>query len=183
MKEAWNFENCVSALTGEIELLRKISAAQDRVRQAVMKREWADFDEKVAEVHRMGEEFALLDNDRARLLSVLANRDTKGDASGKNRASDKNHSPTLEEKPFYALIMQLPMEQGRELSRLYRELKMETLKLRAMNESFMAYLNEAKTMAAAYLEAVCPARGGKLYTRRGRRVSQDLRSMVFNNHF
>jgi hypothetical protein len=55
--------------------------------------------------------------------------------------------------------------------------------MRALNETFMAYLGEAKTIAAAYLEAVCPARGGKLYTRKGRRVSQDLRSMVFNNRF
>ena len=60
---------------------------------------------------------------------------------------------------------------------------METLKMRALNETFMAYLSEAKTMAAAFLEAVYPARGGKLYTRKGRRVSQDLRSMVFNNRF
>ena len=137
MKEAWNFKNCVSVLTAEIELLKKISAAQDRVRQAVMKREWADFDEKVAEVNRMGQEFALLDNDRGRLFSALA----IGAASS-------------EEKPFYALIMNLPMEESRELSRLHRELKMETLKLKALNESFLAYLNEAKTIAAAYLEAV-----------------------------
>ena len=166
MKETWNFENCVSVLTGEIEILKRISAAQDRVRQAVMNREWLDFDEKVAEVNRMGQKFALLDNDRVRIFLTLAD------------GSDKS-----EEKPFYALIMHLPIEESRHISRLYRELKMETLKLSALNENFLAYLNEAKAMAAAYLEAVCPARGGKLYTRRGSRVSQDLRSMVFNNHF
>ena len=159
MKEAWNFDRCVSVLTGEIELLKKISAAQDKVRQAIMNREWADFDEKTAEVTRMGGEFALLEDERIRLFSGL------GDA------------------PFDALIMGLPTEQSRELSRLYRELKMETLKMQALNETLLTYLNEAKTLAAAYLEAACPARGGKLYTRKGRRVSQDLRSMVLNNHF
>jgi len=157
MNEAWSFKNCVSVLTGEIELLKKISAAQDVVRQVVMNREWADFDEKVAEVNRMGEEFSLLEDERARFFPA--------------------------EKPFYTQIMHLPMEEARELSRLYREFKMETLKMRAMNETFLAYLNEAKNIAAAYLEAICPARGGKLYTSRGRRVSQDLRSLVFNNHF
>ena len=160
MNEAWNFSRCVSVLTGEIELLQKISTAQNNVQKVVMNREWADFDEKTLEVNRMGEEFTHLEDERASLFSALGG-----------------------EKPFNALIMSLPMEEGRELSRLYRELKMETMKMRASNESFLTYLNEAKTMAAAYLEVVCPARGGKLYTRRGHRVSQDLRSMVINNHF
>ena len=166
MKEAWNFDRCVSVLTGEIELLNKISAAQERVRQAVMSREWADFDEKTLEVNRMGEEFSRLEDERALLFSALA---------------AETRIPL--EKPFYALIIGLPADKRRELARLYRELKMETLKMRALNETFLAYLTEAKTMAAAYLEAVCPARGGKLYTRGGHRVSQDLRRIVFNNHF
>jgi len=168
MKENWNFERCVSVLAGELELLKKISSAQDNVRQVVMNREWADFDEKIIEIGRFGEEFANLEEERALIFSALKEEFSPIDTG---------------ERPFYALISKLPMEKGRELSRLYRELKMETLKMRALNETFMAYLTEAKTIAAAYLEAVCPARGGKLYTRKGARVSQDLRSMVFNNRF
>jgi hypothetical protein len=169
MKESWNFDRCVAVLTGEIELLGKISAAQDLVRQTVMKREWTDFDEKTQELNRLGAEFAKLEEERSLLFSALTN--------GSGGSWD------IEEKPFYAAIMTLPTEERRELSRLYRELKMETLKMRALNETFLGYLYEAKTMAAAYLEAVCPARGGKLYTRKGRRASQDLKSIVFNNRF
>ena len=169
MTETWNFEQCVSVLTGEIELLKKISSAQSIVRQAVINKEWADFDEKTAEVNRLGEEFAMLEDQRIEIFSAL------------NRLC--GNSEGGEERPFYYLIMQLPAEENRELSRHYRELKMETLKMRSLNESLLAYINEAKTMAAAYLEAVCPARGGKLYTRKGQRVSQDLKSMVLNNHF
>jgi hypothetical protein len=115
-------------------------------------------------VGRLGEKFAILETERARLISTL----TKGG---------------VEEVPFYDLITGLPAEERRELSRQYRELKLETLKIRALNETLLVYLNEAKNLAAAYLEAVCPARGGKLYTRKGRRVSQDLRSIVINNRF
>jgi len=161
MKESWNFKRCVSVLAGEIELLGKISAAQKMVRQAVMNREWADFDEKLNEVNRIGAEFAFLEDERTLLFSALEG----------------------EGKPFYALISSLPMNESRELARLYRELKMETLKVQALSETFMTYLNEARTLAAAYLEAVCPARGGKLYTRKGSKVSQDLRSIVINNRF
>ena len=162
MKETWDFDCCKSIMSGEIELLKKISAAQNSVRQAVLNREWTDFDERVQEVSGLGEEFALLESERAVLFSALP------DASAGN---------------FYAFIMELPTEQRRELSHIYRELKMEAQKMRALNETFLAYVNEAKMLAASYLEAVCPARGGKLYTRKGRRVSQDLRSIMFNNHF
>ena len=168
MKETWNFDKCVSVLTGELGFIKKIADAQERVRQAVMNRDWIDFDDKVAEVNRFGEEFSRLEGERVSIFMTLKDDFNPADEG---------------EKPFYALIAALPMEEGRELSRLYRELKMETLKMRALNETFMAYLNEAKTIAAAYLEAVCPARGGKLYTQKGRKVSQDLRSMVFNNRF
>jgi len=157
MKEGWNYTRCLSVLSGEIEILKKISAVQGQVRQAVMSREWADFDEKNRELSRLGEEFERFEGERLLLFP--------------------------EETPFYAAISELPGEERMELSRIYRELKMEAHKMRAVNETFLVYLNEAKSLAAAYLEAVCPARGGKLYTRKGRKVSQDLRSIVINNRY
>ena len=168
MKETWDFPRCVSVLSAEIELLKKISAAQSKVRQVVMNREWADFDEKTAELNRLGEEFEVLEDDRERLFSTL-----------------RGNSPVAgkEEKPFTVMINGLPMDECRELSRLYRELKMECLRIQAINKTFLVYLTEAKTMAAAYLEAICPERGGKLYTRKGHIAAHDMRSIVFNNSF
>jgi hypothetical protein len=157
MKEGWNYNRCVSVLNEEIEILREISAAQKKVRQTVINREWADFDTHDKELNRLGVEFERLEDERVLLFPA--------------------------ETPFYAAILELPIEERVELSRLYRELKMETLKMRALNETFLVYLNEAKNLAAAYLETVCPARGGKLYTRKGRKVSQDLRSIVINNRY
>jgi hypothetical protein len=192
MKEVWNFDRCVSVLTEEIGLLKKISAIQNKIRQAVMSREWDDFDEKTREVNCLSEEFACLEDERARLFSALNNVSAKRDVSSIKDASNNDASKKgnvsagswiIEERPFYAAIMALPVEERRHLSNLYRELKVETLKMRALNETFLAYLDEAKTLTAAYIEAVCPARGGKLYTRKGRRVSQDLKSIVFNNSF
>ena len=173
MIKAWSFDSCVSVFNREIELLKSIFAAQEEVRQCVLSREWVDFDEKTEEVRRLGEEFALLEEERAQLFSLLLGKE---DNSGKG-----DHSS--ESQPFYALISGLSLDEQRELSRLYRELKMETLKMRALNDNFLAYLNEAKAMAAAYIEAVYPARGGKLYTRKGRKVSQDLKSIVINSQF
>ena len=159
----WNFNSCVQVLNGEIELLKKISIGQTKVQQAVVNRDWADFDTKTGEVNRIGAEFSLLEDERIELFSAL-------DPAGSS-----------ETKPFYALVSKLSLDESRELSRLYRELKTETSKIRAFNETFLTWVTEAKNMASSYLEAVCPARGGKLYTNKGRKVSQDLRSMVINN--
>jgi len=156
MKESLDYARCVAVLNGEIEILKKISAVQGEVRKSVMSREWADYDEKNRELNLLGEEFERLEGERLLFFP---------------------------ETPFYTAISELPDEQRMELSRLYRELRMETMKMRALNETFMVYLNEAKNLAAAYLETVCPARGGKLYTRKGRKVTQDLRSIVINNRY
>jgi hypothetical protein len=156
----------------EIALLAKAAAVQDSVRKAVLAREWTDFDWKMAEISQIGGEFSLLEEERAGLFSALAPR-----AGGESLSGEKTESP-----PFYELACGLPQVQRRELSLLYRTLKMETLKMRVFNESFLGYLLESKTMAAAYLEAVFPARGGKLYTRKGSQVKGDLKSMVLNRH-
>ena len=179
MKEAWNYNQCMSVLTGEIELLKKISAAQDKVRKAVMHREWEDFDEKNLELNHLAGEFSRLEDERVRHFSLLINRESSSQGSMDN----ENEENEMAENTFYTAIMGLPSGERVELSRLYRELKMETLKMRALNETFLVYLNEARSLTASYLETVCPARGGKLYTNKGHKVSQDLRSIVFNSRF
>ncbi|AEF80885.1 hypothetical protein [Leadbettera azotonutricia] len=166
MKKQWDYGRCVSVLGQEIALFKKISAVQDSVRQAVLAREWADFDWKMAEINQLGMEFSSLEQERAGLFACLIGEKAQNQ----------------EETAFYALVARLPEDERRELSGLYRTLKMEAIKTRAMNEAFLNYLGEAKTMAAAYLEAVYPARGGKLYTSKGAEASKDLKSMVFNRH-
>jgi len=178
MNGNWDYIHCISVLKSEITLIKGISAIQDKVRQAVINREWTEFDEKMQEINNLSKEFTLLEDERLELFSSLAISST---GYTKNEVSEELWD--AEEKPFYTLIMDLPSEARHELSYLYRELKMEVFKMRALNETFLAYLDEAKTLASAYIEAVCPARGGKLYTKRGRKVSQDLRSIVFNNRF
>ena len=155
MDEGKVFDRCVSVLSGEVEILKNIEAAQKLVRQAVVNREWIDFDAKVQEISTLGEALASLEEER---LTIMP----EGEA-------------------FSAYIAQFSLQESAELSRLYREMKTQMFKVKMVNESFAAYLSEARTLTAAYLEAVCPARGGKLYTRKGSKVSQDLKSMVINN--
>ena len=166
----WDFNNCVSILKQEISLLQKISVVQDSVHQAVMAREWTDFDWKIAEINQLGEEFALLDNDRAAIFSAL-----------KENFLSPGQSGNETDFSFHSLAAKLPQDEGRELSGLFRELKMATLKLKAQSETFTGYLNEIKTITAAWLDAIFPVQGGKLYTRKGRQAAGELQSMLLNH--
>ena len=161
---AWDYNRCISVLTEQITLLKRMVEIQESIRKAVMDRIWSDFDVKMNQINQMGEEFALLEAERAEIFASLRS------------IYSKNTSDS--ESSFYNLASKLPPAENRELSRLYRELKMETLKMKALNESFMNYLKEIKTVAAAWLDAVFPAQGGKLYTQKGRQAARDVRSMI-----
>ena len=171
MEKNWDYRRCVEILEAELVKLQKIEAVQASVRHTVLNREWADFDWKIAEINQLGMEFAELDAERAALFEDL-----------RRRAPVAGAGPSGSPQPFYTLSARLPADQRRVLSSLYRAIKMETLKIKTLNDSFLNYLLEAKNTAAAYLDAVFPARGGKLYTRKGAQSGRDLKSMVINSH-
>jgi hypothetical protein len=176
MEKNWDYRRCVEILEAELAKLQKIEAVQASVRRAVLNHEWADFDWKIAEINQLGREFAELDAERTALFADLQRREALPGA-GLSAAGPSARTP-----PFYTLSARLPADQRRELSSLYRAIKMETLKSKTLNDSFLNYLLEAKNTAAAYLDAVFPARGGKLYTRKGAQSGRDLKSMVINSH-
>ncbi|MCL2834598.1 MAG: hypothetical protein FWD78_15620 [Treponema sp.] len=165
----WDFERCVSVFKQEIGLLQKLSLVQDSVHKAVMEREWTDFEWKIAEINQLGAEFAVMDGERAGIFAAL-----------KEKFFTQEWLANDSEPSFYSLAAKLPPDECRELTGLFRELKMSTLKLKTQNDIFTNYLKEIKTITAAWLEAIIPARGGKLYTGKGRQASAELHSMVLN---
>ena len=160
---AWDYNRCVELFNEEIVLIKKIFFVEESVQKAVMARDWADFDWKIAEINLLGEEFNVLEEQRVELFQDL----------------EKKLGLYGMEPSFYTLAAKLSGDESRELTRLYRELKMETLRVKIMNETFSEYINEVKTMASAWIEAFFPEQG-KLYNHKGRKASRDLRSMIFN---
>ena len=159
----WDYNRCVSVLSEEIALIKEIILAQNLVRKAITAREWADFDSKIAQVEQLGERFRLLETERIKIFAAM----------------QKKIAPLDPEPTFYSLAAKLPAKECRKLSSLYRELKMETFRIKALNECFFNYIKEVQTVAVAWLEAVAP--GQKLYTRNGRKVSEEPRSMILNH--
>jgi hypothetical protein len=161
------YDKCLLILGRETEVLKKISALQELVWKAVAAREWADFESFNGAINALGGEFEVLEGEREKLLSELDTKQGRGD----------------EKSRFYTLVSRFSPELRNELTQIYRNLKLEALKVRMSNDTLLNYLAEVRTVTAGFLEAAFPDRAGRLYTPQGTQIPADMRSVVLNRHF
>jgi hypothetical protein len=152
-----------TVLMCEIELLAKIPPLQNLIRDAIVNREWADYEALMESVGKIGERFGALEAKRETLAARL---------SGGNG-----------QEHFYAWTARLPERERNTLTTLYRNLKMETLQIKLSNDTLMEYLKEARSAVSGILESAYPERRGTLYTRDGTSADPDMKSVVLNRHF
>jgi hypothetical protein len=155
------YKLCSRILGREIEVLRDVAEAQRLVRDAVVRREWAGFETLLAAVGRTAAELEGLEGERKALFGKLSG------------FSD-------DETGFYQLIASLLPEEQRELRAIYRELKMAVLRIKINNENLLAYIAGIKTVVSAFIESAFPDRKGRVYSRSGAVMPQDMRCMVLN---
>jgi len=157
------FEQCREILLKESELVQRVADLQKGIHEAVISRNWTDFEDHFAVLGKVKAEIAALESERERLFTGI---------SGKT-----------DDLSFYAFAAQLPAEQRAELTEIYRSLKLETLRVQVSGEALMSYINEVRVVIEGFFEIAFPDRGGKIYTPHGVSVSHDMRSMVLNRSF
>ena len=157
------FEQCREILLKESELVQHIASLQNGIHEAVMGRNWTDFEEHFAVLGRVKAEIAALESEREQLFAEITGK--TGDFS------------------FYAFAAQLPAPQRAELTEIYRSLKLETLRVQVSGEALLSYITEVRVVLAGFFEIAFPDRGGKIYTPYGISASHDMRSMVLNRSF
>jgi len=159
-----DFEKCRDILLRETALVRSTLGLQELIREAVTNRNWTDFESHFDALGEIKGEFAMLESEREGLFTGW--HADYGTLSG-----------------FYTCISQLPADQRNELSEIYRNLKLETMRVQFSGETIMAYIAGARATMAGFFEVAFPDRGGKIYTPHGKPVSHDMRSMVLNQRF
>jgi hypothetical protein len=159
-----HYDECALILKQELEMLEQIQVLQGQVKNAVRNRQWTDFEGHIGSLAAIGDKFEALDHERVQIFTDFSRK------MGFN----------YEGLGFYAFAARLPETERRELSDLYRRVKMETLGVQFNNESLTNYLDETQAVVSGFLEAVFPDRKGKIYSRKGTQVSPDMRSMVLN---
>jgi hypothetical protein len=154
---------CADVLRQETALLERLAAAQEVVRNAVFAREWADLETMLSRLAAYGSDFELLEAERARIFAEFAGPGSERESVG-----------------FYALASRLAEAERRELTELYRRLKLDALKVRLANDALTTYLADARATLSGFMEAAFPDRKGRIYSRRGRTVHPEMRSIVLD---
>ncbi|MDR2953187.1 MAG: hypothetical protein LBU82_08095 [Treponema sp.] len=166
------YEKCKEILLEEYGLVQTAATVQEKIRAAVMSREWADFESLSSDMNAVEGKLAGVENKRETLFAEF-------EASlGRYPLNTKDAKGR-----FYAMVSLLPENQRNDLTEVYRGLKLETLKLRMANDAFAAYLGGINATLAEFFSLAFPDCGGKIYTPKGKRLSHDMRSMVLNQRF
>jgi hypothetical protein len=165
-KKYAEYEGCIIVLLQEIEILKKITSVQNMVWNAVTNREWTDFEAHIGAIGAMSAEFDTLDRKREALFSRFPACGVKGE----------------EKARFYAFAATFPEDLRDKLADTYRNLKMETLKVRMFNDTILGYLNSIRTTVTGIIDIAFPEYRGRLYSRGGKEVPADMRSVMLNRH-
>jgi len=158
------FEKCRDILLRETELVQRIAGLQELIREGVLNRDWTDFEAHFNALEEIQGEFASLEGER-----MLYFNDSSID--------------TDVSKGFYTKIAGFPAEQRNELSEIFRNLKLEALRVQISGETIMGFIAGARATLSGFFEIAFPDRGGKIYTSYGKPISHDMRSMVLNRIF
>ncbi|MDR2374851.1 MAG: hypothetical protein LBD96_00260 [Treponema sp.] len=158
------YKLCSRVLEREAGILAAVEESQKQVRNAVVKREWTGFEALLAMIDRAAAELEGLEEERKALFSRLP-----GFSAGHDH-----------ETGFYRFIASLPFDEQKKLTAQYRELKMAALRIRINNENLLTYIAGIKVTMSAFIESAFPDRKGRLYSRSGTVIRQDMRCMVLN---
>ena len=193
-------EKSLELMRIQTELMDQIAGVQDSIKNAVMNRQWDDFEILVESMQDYSARFEELDAERAKLFAQMTAvplvSDTRAaavplvsdmPAAAVPLVSDMPAAAASTARPpearLYAFASRLPETERRQFADLYRGLRLRAMKLRVASDSLLLYLDEAKTTVDGFVNAAFPERKSKLYSRRGMQIATDMRCMVLNRVF
>jgi len=154
----------IDILKREIAAISNHYACQKRMYEYVLVRDWVSLEREMAEAHSHSNLFLRLDEGRSSLLAAIA--------------------PDIDEsRDFYRITASFPDAERVEANALYRDLKRLLLLSKTENEVFNTYVTNARPYLHQMLDAVVPAKKGKIYSRKGALIPGAVDSLVVNRSF
>jgi hypothetical protein len=167
------YEKCRDILLRECEFIQKAAVIQEKIRLAIINKDWMVFEDHLSSMNSIESKLAALETEREQLFSVI-----------EVTIHQKSFCDNLDAKGrFYKLVSILPETQRNDLTSIYRSLKLEAIKLRMSNDTLMTYLSGIQSTLKEFFDLAFPDRGGKMYTNNGTQLSHDMRSIVLNTQF
>jgi hypothetical protein len=167
------YEKCRDILIRECELIQNAAVIQEKIRLAVFEKDWTVFQDHLSVMNEIELKMEELEGEREQLFSVF-----------EAMVHQNSFSENLDARGrFYKLVTLLPENQRNDLTSIYRNLKLESIKLRLANDTLLTYLNGIKSTLKDFFDLAFPDRAGKMYTKKGTHFSHDMRSLVLNSQF
>lgn len=157
-------EHLEELIMKEITVVTNLIACQKRMYQAVVQRDWIQFQKELMLSGKMTETFTDLEQMRTALLSET------------NSGAGLNND-------FYRSTACLPEQRRIRANELYRELKKLLLLSQSENRVLQAYVSNARTVVSGIVDTLVPVRKNKIYTNKGSLVSTNVESLVLNRSF
>ena len=137
-------------LKKQLEAFRNFYTAEEKVKQYIISKNWADLDVEIAYLQKQAEEINIIEQDRINIYSAM-----------KHYCNDNSVSN------FYTFISKFCPEKSIYLNSLYRDLKVNVIKVKALTMRIDTYLSTITTTVTKVLEEAFPMRKGTIYDNKG----------------
>jgi len=152
-------------LEKETTLLETLSENERQIQLLVMSRNWSDLEPILKEMSGRAEEIAATDSVRHKHYQAL-----------------KEALGCEADAGFYDVLEGVSLALRRELSELYRRLKIAVSQVRSVTGGIDAYVASTVATMREVLGELYPDQKGRIYSRSGRATRADERAMVLDRH-
>jgi flagellar biosynthesis/type III secretory pathway chaperone len=146
-------EKFKSALMKQLSLLEMLEKEELNLQSSVIEKDWPGTESCIKHLETLSERVMRAERRRHELFNAL-----------------KAALKAEDDEGFYDVIARFPEEERRELSELYRKLKVAVLKVQSLNGGIDTYIRSAAYTLGKVLDEYIPSRRNKTYSRSGRRA-------------
>ncbi len=146
-------EKFKTALKKQLSLLEMLEKEELNLQSSVIEKDWPGTESSIQHLENLSERMMRAERRRHELFHALKSSFTADDDEG-----------------FYDVIARFPEDERRELSELYRKLKVTVLKVQSLNGGIDSYVRSAAYTLGKILDEYIPSRRNNTYSRNGRKA-------------
>jgi hypothetical protein len=152
-------------LEKQIEVLEELANLESQLQRAVADRDWPEAERIIESLRRRAIGFSTLEENRHREYQALL--------------ASVGASASL---PFSVALSRLDVGSRRNMTELYRRLKVALFRVRSISEGLDAFVAALVTTTRGILEELYPTRKGRMYSRGGKVAAPEDWALVVNTN-
>lgn len=152
------------SLQEQVDLLEQIGSCEQDMQRAVMTRDWPKLERTIEHMTGLSDGVYRCEAARTATCSALCRQ-----------------FGLPETAQFSVLLGHLPAQERREISSLYRRLKIAVYRIQTLTNGIGSYVSSSRQAMEQVMEEVFPAARGRIYSRDGNVRGKQPPAMVVNH--